>query len=166
MTSMGSAMATALSDAFSAAVGFIANIINGIIDAYNSTAGRIPGVAHIPRIGGGGGGGSTSQQGAPVPGGDDDQMPGREVFGLEGAGGGGGGTAGPTGAYGQGLVQDGGAWVYPWEVGSNLPQRIFDWQNSSSFGQVGQRGQPIHITLNVDGRVLAEVVTNEMARAY
>ena len=165
MTSMGSAMASALRDAFSAAVGFITSIINGIIDAYNSTAGRIPGVANIPRIGGGGGGGSTSQQGAPIAGGDDDQLPDRQIFGLEGAGGGGGGTAGPTGAYGQGLVKDAGAWVYPWEVGSNLPQRIFDWQNSSSFGQVGQRGQPIHVTLNVDGRVLAEVVTNEMARA-
>lgn len=165
MTSMGSAMAGALRDAFSAAVGFITDIINGIIDAYNSTAGRIPGVANIPRIGGGGGGGSTSQQGAPVPGGDDDQMPGRQVFGLEGAGGGGGGTAGPTGAYGQGLVQDGGAWVYPWEVGSNLPQRIYDWMKSPGFGFTGGN-QPIHITLNVDGRVLAEVVTNEMARAY
>lgn len=77
-------------------------------------------------------------------------------------------NAGPYHAAGpNGTVWDdaAGAYVYPWEVGSNLPQRIFDWQNSPGFGQTGQRGQPIHITLNVDGRVLAEVVTNEMARA-
>ncbi len=58
-----------------------------------------------------------------------------------------------------------GAYVYPWEVGSNLPGRIIDWRDSPGFGFTGGGNQPIHITLNVDGRVLAEVVAAEMARA-
>ena len=86
---------------------------------------------------------------------------------LSPAAGGSKSNAGPYHAAGpNGTVWDeaAGAYVMPWEVGTNLPQRIFDWQRSPGFGFTGGN-QPIHITLNVDGRVLAEVVTNEMARS-
>lgn len=42
--------------------------------------------------------------------------------------------AGPNGTIWDAAA---GAYVYPWEVGSNLPDRIFDWQNSKDFGQTG-----------------------------
>ena len=58
-----------------------------------------------------------------------------------------------------------GAYVMPWEVGTNLPDRIYNWMNSPDFGFTSSN-RPIHITLNVDGRVLSEVVAAEMARAY
>ena len=87
---------------------------------------------------------------------------------LSPAAGGSKSNAGPYHAAGpNGTVWDeaAGAYVMPWELGSDLPDRIYNWQRSPGFGFTGGN-QPIHITLNVDGRVLAEVVANEMARAY
>jgi TP901 family phage tail tape measure protein len=86
---------------------------------------------------------------------------------LSPAAGGSKGNAGPYHAAGpNGTVWDdaAGAWVYPWEVGSNLPQRIFDWQNSSSFGQTGQRVS-VHIE-NVYARDEAEARTAVGNLAY
>lgn len=143
----------------------VAALINPVIDAFNSTAARLPGVGSIPRIGGGGG--STSQTGGPVPGGDDDQMPGREVFGQMAGGGGAGGGA-VNGAYipgpAPGLAWDGGAqaWVYPWAVGSiGSPGSRLTGANA---GWVG--GAPQIIQLAVDGQVLAQVVNAANGRAY
>lgn len=48
--------------AFSGVQSTVTGIINEMIDAYNSTIGKIPGVPNIPRIGGGGGG-TTSTYG-------------------------------------------------------------------------------------------------------
>ncbi len=42
--------------------------------------------------------------------------------------------AGPNGTI---WDEAAGAYVYPWEVGTDLPDRIFDWQNSKDFGQTG-----------------------------
>ena len=86
---------------------------------------------------------------------------------LSPAAGGSKSNAGPYHAAGpNGTVWDeaAGAYVMPWELGSDLPDRIYNWQRSPGFGFTGGN-QPIHITLNVDGRVLAELVTNEMARS-
>lgn len=86
---------------------------------------------------------------------------------LSPAAGGSKSNAGPYHAAGpNGTVWDeaAGAYVMPWEVGTNLPDRIYNWMKSPDFGFTGGN-RPIHITLNVDGRVLAEVVTNEMARS-
>ena len=85
-SALGSAIANGISSGFDWIVGHVTGLINSLIRAYNNTLGRVPGAPNIPEIGGGGGG---SQFGAPVPGGDDDQMPGREVFGQSGGGGGG-----------------------------------------------------------------------------
>lgn len=55
-------IAGAAESAFNGLMGKVTGIINGLIDAYNSTVGKIPGVDNIPRIGGGGGG-TTSTYG-------------------------------------------------------------------------------------------------------
>ncbi len=81
---LGGAIADGISSGFDWIIGHVTGLINGLISAYNNTLGRVPGAPNISQIGGGG----SSGYGAPVPGGDDDQLPGREVFGQGGAGGG------------------------------------------------------------------------------
>lgn len=98
-------------------MGIVAALVNPVIDAFNNTAGRLPGVDNIPRIGGGGS--SNSVTGNPVPGGDDDTMTGREVFGQEMGGGGGGGVYTPSGAYGRPLTNVNGQWLDLNAIGSD-----------------------------------------------
>ena len=82
---LGGAIADGISSGFDWIIGHVTGLINGLISAYNNTLGRVPGAPNISQIGGGG----SSGFGAPVPGGENDQLPGREVFGQSGGGGGG-----------------------------------------------------------------------------
>lgn len=72
----------------------------------------------------------------------------------------------PTGAYGQPLVwdEDNKAWTYPWMVGGAFGQRGAD--GMLQFQPFGGVSQPIHVTLEVDGQVLASAVATQQARAY
>lgn len=118
------AISTGISTAMGGLWSAVASAVNPIIDAYNNSLGRVPGAPNIPRFGGGGGsGGDSSGFGAPVPGGDDDQMPGREIFGQTAGGAGGGG---------------GGAYIDPRGV-TLTANDIYALKQAPDFGFVGAR---------------------------
>lgn len=155
----------AIESALSGLMTLVQNLVNPVIDAYNNTVGKIPGVPDIPRIGGGGGGGDSSAYGAPVAGGDDDTMTGRNMLNMEagGAGGGGGGGVIPTGAYGKPLIWN--DQYRAWEQTPGAAASVDD------FYRTGPRANERGITLNFHGFVgdvgeLATVLRREMDRAY
>lgn len=157
---------SAMGDALSKLYQWGRDLIQGLIDGIMSMIDKIPNpldfIPDIPGFGGGGGEETLKR--------------------LSGGGGGGSierqmvAAMAPTGAYGQPLAWDDGikAWVNPWEVGSfgSSPDEWFNrMHNPVPFGAslsqpFGGVSQPIHVTLEVDGQVLASAVATQQARAY
>jgi hypothetical protein len=70
----------------------------------------------------------------------------------------------PRGAHGVEMVWDpvAKAWVEPWNLGAfGTPQQ---WMNTVS--NAGWWGGPPQVTVQIDGKTIADVVIGEMARAY
>lgn len=150
----------AISTALSGLMGIVGAIVNPVIDAYNNSVGRVPGVANIPRFGGGGGssgGGSTATNA---------QEPGyQSTYENQGAGGGGGGGDGFSN-FNTPFVpmpyQDPRGATYTADdmlaARAAIPTGAWDWSGRGGGSQI--------IQLVVDGAVLAQVVAREQARGY
>jgi hypothetical protein len=70
----------------------------------------------------------------------------------------------PKGAFGKDLVWDpvAKAWVEPWLAGSiGTPQ-----QRAAAMQGAGWWGGPPQVTVQIDGKTIADVVIGQMARAY